>query len=105
MRTLLLLAALLACESAHAQGMWQMNAAFQNQFNQAYAAAYRPYYYAPAYYPRYAPAYSSYTPNYGYTSPSGYNFWAQEAANQEAFQLRQMNFTLQNIEFNQRRAR
>lgn len=103
MRTLLLLAALLACESAHAQGMWQMNAAYQNQFNQAYAAAYRPYYYAPAYYPRYAPSYAPvYAPSGGYNSnASRSNFYQM----QQTLELQDMNRTLWQIEFNQRLAR
>lgn len=57
MRTLIIAALLLTASTASAQSMWQMNAAIQNQYNNAYPAYgygyrsfYRPVYAAPRYY-------------------------------------------------------
>lgn len=56
MRHLILTALLLTASSASAQNMWQMNAAIQNQYNNAYPSygygygyGYRPMYAAPRY--------------------------------------------------------
>lgn len=68
MRPILFAAALVLCaSSANAQTMWQMNAAYQNQYNSAFQSAAMPYYYAPAYRPIYRPAFrGSYgLPDYG----------------------------------------
>ena len=91
MRPILFAAALVLCAPvANAQTMWQMNAAYQNQINRAQAMA-QPYYYAGWYAPSYRPLYRpAYAPAFG----GGYYDSA------EAFEIRQLNNTLQQIEGN-----
>lgn len=82
MRHLILTALLLTASSASAQDLWRMNAAYQNQFNNAY----RPYSYG------YAPAYRPV-----YAAPRAYGSgWGGFYAQQSLFQQRQQTFEMQN---------
>ncbi len=97
MRFLLLAAVALTASTASAQSMWQMNAAYQNQFNMAQASAwpvYAPVYVAPRpFYRGYAPLYSS-------------DFYRQGLfleQQDQTRQLRQMNRTLRFMEWDLRR--
>lgn len=84
MRFLLFAAIALTASTASAQNMWQMNAAYQHQFNTSQASAWAPYYAPRPYYrrPVYAPVYGGY---YG---------------DDTAFEIRQLNNTLNLIEGN-----
>lgn len=96
MRSAILAAVLLTASSASAQTVWQMNAAYQNQFNQAQQSA-APYYCAPAYRPYYAPRYvapiSRYSRDYDY----GVSRWSTEQ--DQLREMRKANFTLRMMEW------
>ena len=94
MRHLILTALLLTASSASAQNMWQMNAAIQNQYNNAYPSygygygyGYRPMYAAP----RYA------APRY-YGNDMLYRQQMLGEQQRQTRALRSINNTLQNME-------
>jgi len=95
MRHLILTALLLTASSASAQDLWRMNAAIQNQYNNAY----RPYSYG--YAPAYRPVYAA--PRY--TVPRMYNtgtVYGQQRMFEEMNQtnaLRGIERNLRDIEF------
>lgn len=91
MRSLLAVAVVLFASSASAQNMWQMNAAYQNQFNSAYQSAAMPYYYR-----GYGYGYGSYSPIY---SPSLQRQALLYEQQDQTRQLRRMNWTLQLMEW------
>lgn len=85
MRSFFFVVILVFCHASHAQNIWQMNRAYQNQINQAqwmarpyYFSAYRPYYAAPQYY-----------------GPVGYGFYDDFDT---AWEVRQLNQTIREIE-------
>lgn len=92
MRHLILTAVLLTASSASAQDLWRMNAAYQNQFNNAYPSygygyGYRPMYAAP----RYA------APRY-YGNDMLYRQQMLGEQQRQTRALRSINNTLQNME-------
>ena len=93
MRHLILTALLLTASSASAQDLWRMNAAYQDQLNNAY----RPYGYG------YAPAYRPV-----YAAPRFYNtgtVYGQQRMFEEMEQtraLKNINRSLEGIEFQMR---
>lgn len=100
MRSLLFLAIVLLASTASAQNIFQMNAAYQNQINQAQQSAAWPAYgygYAPAYRPAYvAPRrYGSYGGDF-YRSQS---LWEQQ---RQTRALRSIDNSLQMMQINQR---
>lgn len=89
MRTILLsLAFVLTASAAHAQGMYQINASLQSTYDVANAAAYYGPYYRPAYYGGYG--YGGYIPTRRYLDL------------ERNYELRQIRYSLERQEFNQR---
>ena len=99
MRSLLL--ALLLATPASAQNIWQMNNAYQQQFNNAYAQPY-----VPVYTPRYYAPVRTYTSNRYLRSlnRSTYELNRWSAEQDQLREMRQMNFTLQQMEWDLRDA-
>ena len=94
MRSIIL--ALLLATPASAQNIWQMNNAYQQQFNNAYAQPY-----VPVYTPRYYAPVRTYSSN-RYLRSLDYstyelNRWAAEQ--DQLREMRKMNFTLQQMEW------
>jgi len=94
MRSIIL--ALLLATPASAQNIWQMNNAYQNQFNNAYAQPY-----VPVYTPRYYAPVRTYSSN-RYLRSLDYstydmNRWAAEQ--DQLREMRKMNRTLQFMEW------
>lgn len=102
MRSLLTIAILLIASSASAQNMWQMNAAIQNQYNQAYQSTWPAYGYAPAYRPYVAPRYVA--PRYvapisRYSDDFDYGISRWSAEQDQLREMRKMNRTLRTMEW------
>lgn len=91
MRTLILAALLLAASTASAQNIWQMNAAIQNQYNNAYPA----YGYGYGYRPFYRPVYAA--PRY-YGNDMLYRQQMIFEQQRQTRALRSIDNTLQNME-------
>lgn len=91
MRSAIVIVMLLASSPASAQNIWQMNAAYQGQINQAQQSAAMPYYYAPAYRSYYAPRYVAPVGRYGLSR------WSVEQ--DQLREMRQANFTLRMMEW------
>lgn len=121
MRALLFSVIALFASAAQAQNIFQMNAAYQNQINQAQQSAawpaYAPGYYATPYYsyaPRYAPRYAtpirSYSSNrhlrslersYQRSDMETDRFLNQLEMRRQTRALRDIDNTLQNMQINQ----
>ena len=93
MRSALIAALILTASSASAQNIWQMNAAYQGQINQAQQSAAMPYYYAPVYRPYYAPRYAAPISRYDY----GVSRWSTEQ--DQLREMRKANLTLRMMEW------
>lgn len=91
MRPILFASIVLLASSAHAQSIWQMNAAYQNQINAAQQAAALPYYYAPARTFYVAPR------RYGYYGGDFYRTQAIFEQQRQTRALRSIDNTLQNM--------
>ena len=108
MRPLIFASLVLIASTASAQNMFQMNAAYQNQFNNAYRSA-SPYYgggyYAPYYAPaRVAPVARLYRPG-GPIRATQRSFYQSDrlfAEQLEIQELRNINSSLNDIEFQMR---
>ena len=101
MRSILFAAIVLVASSANAQSIWQMNAAYQNQINQAQQSAAWPVYgygYAPVYRPAYvAPRYVA-PRTYGYYGGDFYRSQALFEQQRQTRELRSIDNTLQNMQ-------
>jgi hypothetical protein len=96
MRSALVSLLVLCASSAHAQNIFQMNAAVQNQYNMAQQSVALPYYYAPTYRPY-------------YVAPRRFNYYGDFYRTQAIFEqqrqtraLRSIDNTLQNMELDMR---
>jgi len=93
MKYALLAVVLLVTSSTSAQNIWQMNAAYQGQINQAQQSAAMPYYYAPVYRPYCAPRYVAPISRYDY----GVSRWSTEQ--DQLREMRKANLTLRMMEW------